>query len=131
MFGIKDKIGKQNRYLVFRGFTEPESKLVETQKPQVPFLDKELAINSDYDVELVMNYIDSSSNPICKYEIQVAINKETRDTILFQEINYVIQGNNLVTSLIIYDNRDTREEMRLVCDDAVRAIMEAVKDVKR
>jgi hypothetical protein len=125
-FGIKDRVGNPNRFLVFSKTSE--SPLEFTKEPRVPFLGEELITYSNYSVELFENYIDSTNGPVRKYETYVAIDRITKDTIIFQEVNYMIYKNNLLTSYIVYDNPDTREEMRLVLDDAKEKMKESVKD---
>ncbi len=125
-FGIKDRVGNPNRFLMFRQISNSELKF--PKEFQVPFLGEELISNSDYNVELFENYIDSTDIPVRKYETYVAIDKATKDTIIFQEVSYIIYKNFLLTSFMVYDNLKTREEMRLLIDDAGEKMKESVKD---
>lgn len=125
-FGIKDRVGNaNNRFLVFRLIGV--STLPTAERPQIPFLYGEFEIKSDFYVELVENYMDSLESPIKKYEVYAAIDKISKDTILFQEALYLTSENNLYTSLITYDNENTREEMRLLLDDAIKTMKKSIE----
>jgi hypothetical protein len=126
IFGIRDRVGDpNNRFLLFQQMGV--SVLPATDRPQIPFLDEEFEISRDFYVELVENYVDSLENPLRKYEVFAAIDKSGKDTILFQEAIFLIHDKKLYTSFITYDNMGTREEMKVLLDDAVKAMKESIK----
>lgn len=127
-FGIKDRIEFINRFLVFR--SKPTDEFETLDKPHIPFLREEYFLPA-YEVVMFENYVDSLQSPLRKFETQIAIDKKTRDTLLFQEANYVMKDSDLITSFIVYDNYKTREEMRLLLNDVVKTIKISVKDTPK
>jgi hypothetical protein len=123
LFGVKDRVKFINRFLIFK--KTPED-VFNTDTVHVDFLTNEYRIIAPHQVVVFENYIDSLDNPIRKYETYVAIDRQSGDTILFQEVNFVINDSNMLTTLIVYDNLKMREEMRLVLDDAVKTIKSSV-----
>jgi hypothetical protein len=124
MFGIKDRIEFTNRFLVFKSKIENEFETFD--RPHIAFLKDEYNLEATYEVVMSENYVDSLQSPFRKIETQIAIDKQTGDSILFQEVNYVMKGNDMITSFIVYDNLDSREEMRLFLDDIVKTIKTSV-----
>ena len=123
LFGVKDKVKFINRFLIFK--KTPED-VFNTDKVHVDFLANEYRIIDQRRVVVFENYIDSLDSPIRKYETYVAINRQSGDTILFQEVNFVMNKSDMLTTFIVYDNLKIREEMRLVLEDAVKTIKASV-----
>lgn len=128
LFGIKDRAKFSNRFLIFK--KTPEG-VFDTNKVHIPFLAAEYKIAKPHQISVFENYIDSLYSPVRKYETHVAVDRQSGDTILFQEVNYVINKSDMVTTLIVYDNLETREEMRLVLDDAVKTIKSSINQTKK
>ena len=128
VFGIKDRVNSVNRFLIFK--KKPED-VFKTDKVHLDFLADEYRIVNPYRVVVFQNYIDSLDNPIRKYETYVAVDSQSGDTILFQEVNFVINKLDMVTTLIAYDNLKRREEMRLLLDDAVKTIKSSIYETQK
>ena len=128
VFGVKDRLNSTNRYLIFKKTPEDVSG---TDKVHLDFLADEYRIGSPYRVAVYENYIDSLDNPIRKYETYVALDRQSGDTILFQEVSFFFNKSHMVTTLIVYDNLKIREEMRIVLDDAVETIKYSIPDTQK
>jgi hypothetical protein len=129
VFGIKSKENPLNYFLVFRGVLPRRFELA--TKPQTQFLDEEFGITSNYRVDLTENYIDSTTSPIRKIETFAAIRNHTNDTILFQDNIYAFRDKKMdevILSIVVYDNDKTREEMRLLLNDAVTKMKTSIRD---
>jgi hypothetical protein len=121
ILGIKDRSENPNRFLTF-GKKSTKNFPSDTQ---VPFFGEEFLSNSEYRVEILDNYVDTLDYPT-KTLTYIAIDKITMDTILFQELNYVIVEDNLMTYFFVYDNLKTKEEMMALLYGVGEKIQESV-----
>lgn len=128
LFGIKDRKKLINRFLIFE--KRPED-VFQVDEVHIPFLATEYQISKPHEIVVFENYIDSLDSPVKKYETHLAIDRQSGDTILFQEVNYVIHKSEMITTLIVYDNLEIREEMRLVLNDAVKTIKTSINQAKQ
>ena len=96
-------------------------------KERVTFLEQEY-LTPEYKIEPYANYLDSTQTPIRQYESYMVIDQVKNDTILFQEVSFYLLNGNLFTNYIVYDNLDTREEMRLLLVDVANKLKQSVKD---
>ena len=116
-FGIRSNVKKVNMYLTFKSRIKPMSSL--EQQPEVPFLSEEFDLDSQSEVELIENFVDSSEPPPVKYQIHLATDKVSDDTIAFQEMHYWIHKNNLMISILTYNDKTGRDEMVALMNDVI------------
>jgi len=128
VIGLKNRNGKPHMYLVFKA--DSTLKLGTKWDSSIPFLNDEYFLKSNYDVAVIENRADTTNNVIRKYETKAAIDKVSRDTILYQETNYFFQGNTIGGTFVVYDNQKTREEMRELGNDALQHMMQSVGQKK-
>lgn len=126
ILGIKDRGENSNRFLTF-GKKSTKNFPSDTQ---IPFFGEEFLSNSEYRVEILDNYIDTLNYPT-KTLTYIAIDKTTMDTILFQELNYVIVEDNLMTYFFVYDNLKTKEEMTTLLYSVSEKMQESIGTNKR
>lgn len=124
--GIKNRDESPNRFLIFR----KKSTQNFPTDTQVPFFGEEFLDNSEYSVEILENHIDTLNYPT-KTITYVAIDKTTMDTTLFQEINYVLVEDNLMTYFFIYDNLKTKEEMTTLLYGVAEKLQESMGTNKK
>jgi len=117
-FGFRDKRRPINRLLGFEGV--PIEKFKVTGIAEMPFLDEEFNLTQKYDVKLITNYIDSLLQQVRKNEAQIAIDKASGDTLVYQECAYMFrmpEKEELVLTILIYDNRSKKKEMLELLND--------------
>ena len=116
--GFRDKTSTLNRLLGFGGI--PVSKFAVTQDAAMPFLDEEFDLQGEYEVKFITNDIDSLGGQPRKNEVQIAVAKVSGDTLVYQECSYVFrrpEKDQLILTLMIYDNQNVRSEMLDFLDD--------------
>lgn len=123
--GVMDRINFVNRFISFHGI--PLDFFDDIDDIKVEFMADEFNLADDYIVAVMENYMDSTYNPIVKYETYVALNKQSKDTILFQEMSYLFTEHQIIAHYYVYDNLDTREEIRLVVNDAIKTIKKSTE----
>jgi hypothetical protein len=97
------------------------------QQPEVPFLSEEFDINSQAEVTEIENFIDTSESPPVKYQIYLASDTVSKDTIGFQETHYWIHKNNMVISILTYNDKTGRDEMTSLMNDVIDAMRGALE----
>lgn len=116
LMGLIEKDHFVNRFLAFKG--EENSRFKDFNDPLEFFLHEEYNLKN-YDVEIYNDYIDSTTTPISKHQMLVAVKKTTRDTLLFQELNIGQTPNYVTYSFITYKTWEDRDEMYQLFRDLV------------
>ncbi len=119
-FGLMDNVTKVNRYLIFKSATE--SSVTLSEQPEVPFLTEEFDLGPQSEVHLVVNFIDSTESPPVKYQVYLATDKVSKDTITIQEVQYWIHNNHLAVSILVYDSKTARDEMVALINNAIETM---------
>lgn len=129
VLGLRNRIDSVDRLLLFKQDTRVDFTMAD--KPRMPFLlYEELNIDSKYDVAFSENYIDSSGQVIRKIETQLAVNNVSKDTIVYQELNYFNTIDASFIALFIYRNKSIREEMRLLIKGAKSTMDQSIEGSK-
>jgi hypothetical protein len=125
VMGLRNRIDSVDRLFIFKQGAKVDFAVID--KPSVPFLYRELNIDSTYDVIFAENYVDSSGQVIHKVETQFVLDDVAKDTIVYQELNYFNTNDASFVALFIYRNKPIREEMRLLIKDAKSSIDQAIE----
>lgn len=126
ILGVSARANHDYKYLSFKKVVNKRLDNIEDMSTN--FMHEAYSLVPDYEVMVTQNYIDSLVDPIRKYETYAAVAIETRDTLLFQEVFYVFKENNMTACWTVYDNAQTREEMRLAFADAIDTITKSMKE---
>lgn len=129
VLGLKSRNGNPYMYLIFKA--DSTLKIGTNWESTIPFLQDEYSLNRDYEVRVIENRVDTTNYVVRKYETKAAIDKNSKDTILYQETNYFFQGNTIGGTLVVYNNLKTREEMRELGSDAIEQMNESIKKYKK
>jgi hypothetical protein len=117
-FGIKNKKGKPYRYLMFKA--DSVLTLGKNYLDANPILGDEYSLKN-YDMRVVDIRYDRTDTVVRENQLLVAIDKTSKDTILFQENIYFIKGKNVLGgNIVVFDNWSTQEEMREICENALK-----------
>jgi hypothetical protein len=122
-FGFRDRTNPTNRLIAF--WKIPISVFKISSAAALPFLHEEFDLQTDYDVSLIANQIDSLATEVRKIEVQIAIDKNSGDTLIYQESTFTFRKpdqKELILTVLIYDKPEVRNEMI----DFVKDIQEKV-----
>ncbi|MEQ9303556.1 MAG: hypothetical protein RJQ14_06525 [Marinoscillum sp.] len=121
-FGVVGKNKNPNRFLLVQG--EVGSTFDVYWNAKEFFLHDSYNLN-DYRVEVVYDWVDSTRNPMTMHSMLAAIDQNSLDTILFQEMNYEQRQDYVGYNLVVYATRNQRLNMRSLLDDAIAKIYES------
>jgi hypothetical protein len=124
-FGIRSNVKKVNTYLIFSSKLESSASL--SEQPEVPFLSEEFTFDSKAEVKLIEDFVDSSESPPVKYQIYLALETGSKDTIVFQEMHYWIHKDKLIVSILAYKDKIGRDEIVALMNDAITALGESLE----
>ncbi|MEQ9230105.1 MAG: hypothetical protein RIF46_05435 [Cyclobacteriaceae bacterium] len=127
MLGIIEKEQFLNRYLTFKG--DSLSELSDFGEPTQYFLEEEYEL-ADYELVILEDFIDSTTNFLTKYQTLVAVTSTSRDTLLFQEMSFIQKPTHVTFSLLTYETWDIREQMNSLISDAVTTMKKSTEPNK-
>ena len=124
LFGLIEKERFLNRYLTFRG--DSGSNFEDFNQIRELFLHEEYQLEN-YELVIYDDYIDSTTLPISRHQMLVAVTPESRDTLLFQELNIAQKTDYVAYSMITYETWESRDEMHELLTDAVNKMQRSTE----
>lgn len=120
LLGITHKHSNKNRYLTFRS---PDGYTFDNyiNNPERSFIKDDFKF-TDYRVELLNNYQDSSSAPTSMHQLLVAIDNLSNDTLVYQEYAFGRKPEHLAFSVLLYEDEQRKNEMHEIILDIIAKV---------